>query len=114
MLRVSFDVAVSSDEASYESSTARPAADPPQHELGHGPVRGLGHRFADLSEDDYGVALLNDCKYGYKALAGPWTSTCCAPRPTRIPTPTRASRFSVQLLRTRKAVHLDVYREARS
>lgn len=25
----------------------------------------VGHRFADLSEHDYGVALLNDCKYGY-------------------------------------------------
>ena len=25
----------------------------------------MGHRFADLSERDYGVALLNDCKYGY-------------------------------------------------
>ncbi len=24
-----------------------------------------GHRFADLSEHDYGVSLLNDCKYGY-------------------------------------------------
>ncbi|MFW6335707.1 MAG: glycosyl hydrolase-related protein, partial [Phycisphaeraceae bacterium] len=23
------------------------------------------YRFADLSESDYGVALLNDCKYGY-------------------------------------------------
>lgn len=25
----------------------------------------VAHRFADLSERDYGVALLNDCKYGY-------------------------------------------------
>ncbi|CAM3899540.1 alpha-mannosidase [Lederbergia lenta] len=24
-----------------------------------------GHRFADLSETNYGVSLLNDCKYGY-------------------------------------------------
>ncbi|KAI9311476.1 galactose mutarotase-like domain-containing protein [Dichotomocladium elegans] len=24
-----------------------------------------GHRFADLSESNYGVALINDCKYGY-------------------------------------------------
>ena len=24
-----------------------------------------GHRYADLSEGDYGVALLNDCKYGH-------------------------------------------------
>ncbi len=25
------------------------------------------HKYADISEDDYGVALLNDCKYGYNA-----------------------------------------------
>ncbi len=25
----------------------------------------VGHRFADLSERNFGVALLNDCKYGY-------------------------------------------------
>lgn len=25
-----------------------------------------GQRFADISESDYGVALLNDCKYGYR------------------------------------------------
>lgn len=24
-----------------------------------------GHKWADISEDDYGVSLLNDCKYGY-------------------------------------------------
>jgi len=24
-----------------------------------------GHKWADLSEDDYGVSLMNDCKYGY-------------------------------------------------
>ncbi|PLW49433.1 hypothetical protein PCASD_01936 [Puccinia coronata f. sp. avenae] len=30
-----------------------------------------GHRFADLSEFGYGVALLNDCKYGY-ACEGPF------------------------------------------
>lgn len=29
-----------------------------------------GQRFADLSEPDYGVALLNDCKYGYSAFPG--------------------------------------------
>ena len=26
-----------------------------------------GHKWADMSEGDYGVALLNDCKYGYDA-----------------------------------------------
>lgn len=28
------------------------------------------HHYADLSEPDYGVALLNDCKYGYRAEGG--------------------------------------------
>ncbi len=27
-------------------------------------------RFADLSEPDYGVALLNDCKYGHATHGG--------------------------------------------
>ena len=25
----------------------------------------VGHKYADLSDHDYGVSLLNDCKYGY-------------------------------------------------
>lgn len=28
---------------------------------------GCGHKYADCSEDGYGVAVLNDCKYGYSA-----------------------------------------------
>lgn len=24
-----------------------------------------GHKFADLSDANYGIALLNNCKYGY-------------------------------------------------
>jgi alpha-mannosidase len=27
-----------------------------------------GHKWADMSEGDYGVALMNDCKYGYDAI----------------------------------------------
>lgn len=27
----------------------------------------MGHKFADMSEYGYGIALLNDCKYGYSA-----------------------------------------------
>lgn len=29
-----------------------------------------GHKWADISEDGYGVSLLNDCKYGYNAKDG--------------------------------------------
>lgn len=46
-----------------------------------------GHKFVDLSEPNYGVALINDCKYGYtvrnetiglsllKAPEWPWEKT---------------------------------------
>ena len=27
-----------------------------------------GHKYADISESDYGVAILNDCKYGYSVI----------------------------------------------
>ncbi len=30
----------------------------------------VGQRYADLSEPEYGAALLNDCKYGYKVHGG--------------------------------------------
>jgi len=30
----------------------------------------VGHKWADISEGDYGVALLNDCKYGYDIKDG--------------------------------------------
>lgn len=29
-----------------------------------------GHKWADISENDYGVSLLNDCKYGYSVKDG--------------------------------------------
>jgi len=29
-----------------------------------------GHKFMDLSENDYGVSILNDCKYGWDCLDG--------------------------------------------
>ena len=34
------------------------------------------HKFVDMSEDDYGVAILNDCKYGYHALYNEIGLTC--------------------------------------
>jgi Glycosyl hydrolases family 38 C-terminal domain len=41
-----------------------------------------GHKFADLSEFGYGVALINDCKYGY-AVEGALQSSC--PLRPRLP-----------------------------
>jgi alpha-mannosidase len=67
MLRVSFTVNVFSDTASFEiqfghvrRNTHRNTSwDMAKFEV-------VGHRFADLSDKQYGIALLNDSKYGYK------------------------------------------------
>ncbi len=69
MLRVSFTINVHTDSATFEiqyghvkrSNHRNTSWDMARFEQ-------VGHRFADLSDRDYGVALLNDCKYGYKIL----------------------------------------------
>ena len=66
MLKAAFPLAVRSLNATYEIAfghVARPThtntlADALQFEV-------PAHRWADLSESGYGVALLNDCKHGY-------------------------------------------------
>lgn len=65
LLKVAFEVDIHAHDATYEMQfgvTRRPthystAADLARYEV-------PGHRFADLSEHGFGVALLNDCKYG--------------------------------------------------
>jgi alpha-mannosidase len=65
-LKVAFPVAVRSARATYEiqhGHIERPTVvntswDEARYEV-------CAHRWADLSEAGYGVALLNDCKYGY-------------------------------------------------
>lgn len=37
-----------------------------------------GHRWADMSESGFGVALLNDCKYGYSCRDGKLALVCCS------------------------------------
>ena len=67
LLRVAFPVAVESQEARYEiqyGTVARPTHDNTKWQ--HAQFECLGQRFADLSERDFGAALLNDCKYGYR------------------------------------------------
>ena len=44
-----------------------------------------------MSESGYGVAILNDGKYGHGAHENVMTSACCAARSTPIHWPTRAS-----------------------
>jgi alpha-mannosidase len=68
-LQARFPLAVHSHEATYETLygvTRRPTHRNTSWDAARYEVS--GHRFADLSEPDYGVALLNDGKYGYSAL----------------------------------------------
>ena len=66
LLKVAFPVAVRSSRATYEiqfghverSTHGNTSWDQARFEV-------CGHRWADLGEPGYGVALLNDCKYGY-------------------------------------------------
>ena len=66
MLRVHFPVDVMAERASFDiqygyvkRNTHRNTSwDKAKFEV-------VGHKYADLSDHDYGVALLNDCKYGY-------------------------------------------------
>ena len=69
MLRVSFTVAVQAAEATFEiqfGTVKRPTHRNTSWDAAKFEV--VGHRFADLSDETYGVALLNDSKYGYKIL----------------------------------------------
>ena len=67
MLRVAFPVAVRAEEAAFEiqfGHVRRPTHRNTTWDLARDEV--AGQKWADLSQRDYGVALLNDCKYGHK------------------------------------------------
>jgi alpha-mannosidase len=67
MLRALFPVAVQADEASYEiqfGHVRRPTHCNTTWDLARDEV--AGQKWTDLSQRDYGVALLNDCKYGHR------------------------------------------------
>ena len=69
MLRVSFPTSVSSDQVNCEIQFGylkRPTSRNTLLEFAKDEI--CAHQFIDLSQPDYGVALLNDCKYGYSAL----------------------------------------------
>jgi len=69
MLRVAFPTIIRTDQASFDiqygyarRNTHRNLSwDMARFEV-------AAHKYADLSDRDYGVALLNDCKYGHKVL----------------------------------------------
>ncbi len=71
MLRVHFPVELHAAEASFDIQfgyTKRPTHTNTSWDSARFEV--CAHKYADLSEQQYGVALLNDCKYGYKVSDG--------------------------------------------
>ncbi len=65
-VKAAFPVDVVSDKASYEiqyGAVERPAHTNTSWDAAKYEV--CAHKWADYSEPDYGLALLNDCKYGY-------------------------------------------------
>ena len=69
LLKARFPLAVRSDRATFE--TAFGVVERPTHRntsWDEARFEVAGHRFADLSEPGYGVALLNDGRYGHHAL----------------------------------------------
>ena len=66
LLKVAFPVTIHSPRATYEiqyGHVERPTHYNTSWDLARFEV--CAHKWADLSEGGYGVALLNDCKYGY-------------------------------------------------
>ena len=67
MLRVRFPVNVKADQANYEiqfGHVARPTHANTSWDMARFEV--VAHKWADISQPNYGVAILNDCKYGHR------------------------------------------------
>lgn len=68
LLKAMFPMDIHANEASYEIQFGylkRPTHSNTSWDRARFEV--CAHKWADLSEDDYGVSILNDCKYGYGA-----------------------------------------------
>lgn len=66
LLKVAFPWNIYANEATYDipfGNFVRPTHSNTSWDQARFEVN--GHKWVDLSEDDYGVSLLNDCKYGY-------------------------------------------------
>ena len=66
LLKAAFPVDITADKATYEiqyGALERPTHSNTSWDAAKFEV--CAHKWADLSEADYGAALLNDCKYGY-------------------------------------------------
>lgn len=68
LLKTAFDLNIRSNRATYDIQYGymeRPTHSNTSWDQAKFEV--VGHKWADLSESNYGVSLLNDCKYGYSA-----------------------------------------------
>ncbi len=71
LLKAAFPAAINSSRATYEiqyGNTERPTHTNTSWDAARFEV--AAQKWVDLSEGDYGVALLNDCKYGHDTLGG--------------------------------------------
>lgn len=69
MLRLAFETSIRSDNASYDIQSGYVKR--PTHRnsnLDVAKFECVAHKYTDISDFDYGVALLNDCKYGHKVF----------------------------------------------
>ena len=92
LLRTLFPLAVRSHETTCETMFGA-VRRPTHHNTTWDATRFevSAHRFCDLSEPGYGVALLNDGKYGHSAKGNVVGISLLAARSTRTRSPTRAS-----------------------
>ncbi len=66
LLKAAFPVDVRSTKATYEIQFGNVERNTHWNtSWDYARFESVGHKWADLSERDYGVSLLNDCKYGY-------------------------------------------------
>lgn len=71
ILKTQFPVDVHADKATFDiqfGNIERPTYRNTSWEAAK--FESCAHKYVDISEGDYGVALLNDCKYGYDVLDG--------------------------------------------
>ncbi len=68
VMKAAFPLNIHSDKATYETQfgyVERPTHENTSWDAAKFEV--CAHKYADISEDDYGVALINNCKYGHNA-----------------------------------------------
>ncbi|MGL4449958.1 MAG: alpha-mannosidase [Sarcina sp.] len=86
VVKAAFPIEINTSEATYEiqyGNVTRPTHDNTSWDVARFEV--CGHKWADLSEGDFGVSLLNNCKYGHDIKDGNMRLTLlkssCDPNP---------------------------------